>query len=736
MFDLQRLAATMVARSTSENPVDIPATRSGFWTLGLSLRARRSTWLATLSLALYFVASMARDLSLYDSGELALAAVQLGLAHPPGQPLHTLLGFAFSQLPFVTPLVGVNLLSALPSALTLIPATSLGQRLLREHASPLALNILPWLLAACALHPCVWEPATRVEVYALATFGAVWTLAAAAEFVAEYSERLSSAQGRLEREEATELPGEPRGDAARSAQGRMLQLGVALGLTASVNPVIALATAVAILPALAQALLSRAGSRFRDARVLVVCAIAGGAIGLLPYGYLPLVASRTDVMIWGGPHDLASYLHYVLLRDYAHNQVITLEAWSAHVIDWLRWAEGAGWWWVLALGSIAHLLFAGPGLGRISTPLVFLLLLANIAANVVWHVDVPDYNGYLATPLWALSAGAIAFGLRSYRGPAPRTGAALDAEARGPSSLKGWAILLAFGCVVNALTTSPMLHERTRSQDRLARVLAERVLSEAPANAIVISETDAVTGALFYLQGAERARLDVSVLAYGLASSSWHWEQLLRAHRDLRPIALQGAGGRVGRVRRLLDANPERVVSVERWETGRELGLAMCAGGLFLRAGGGCGRESRQDPAVAEVIARQVAMVGRGSPSAGGALAQTSYALGEGLWRVGEPRGAHSVLLAGVPVELWPARTLSTGFERAATPPPSAAGVKYERWAALGEPGRNLFLAGAIVSAAGEREIAQGYVRAAAAVGLPEAVRLVEREERGLRAAH
>jgi hypothetical protein len=696
--------------------------------LGLSLRAIGSTWIATCCLALYYVASMARDLSLYDSGELALAAVQLGLAHPPGQPLHTLLGFAFSKLPFVVPLMGVGLVSALPGALTLVPATSLGQRLLGGRASPAALSGMPWLLAACALHPCLWEPATRVEVYALATFGALWTLAAAAD-VAERG-----------------LKGGRRG------RRMILQLGIALGLTASVNPVIAIAAAIAILPALVRAASARARRRStaavsptradaehasevepraaaesaaagagdrRSLGALVACALAGGFIGLMPYGYLPLVASRTDVMVWGAPHDLASYLRYLLLRDYAHNQAITWGAWSAHVVDWIGWAGRVGLWPVLALGLIAHLIVGGR-FTRASVPIAFALLLANVAANVVWHVEVPDYAGYLAMPLWALAAGAIALGLREYKAPALRSGA----------------ILLALGCAVSAVATPPSPFVRTRSKDRLARELAARVLSEAPPNAIVISETDAITGALFYLQGAERSRPDVTVLAYGLASSSWHWEQLLRAHRDLKPVALQGPGGRAGRVRRWLDANAKRAVSIESWYTGHEIGLPMCEGGLFLRAGEACASPPRanREPAAA-LIAKQLGALGEGSPSVGGVLAQTSYALGEGLWRVGDARAAHAALLAGVPKRLWPARTLSEGFERVAAPPPSAAPMAYSKPAALGDPGRNLFLAGAIVSAAGDRELATEYLRAAAKTGLPEAERLLSREHQAQRAA-
>jgi hypothetical protein len=262
------------------------------------------------------------------------------------------------------------------------------------------------------------------------------------------------------------------------------------------------------------------------------------------------------------------------------------------------------------------------------------------------------------------------------------------------------------------------------------------VLSEAPPNAIVISETDAITGALFYLQGAERVRPDVSVLAYGLASSSWHWEQLFRAHPDLKRIALKGPGGRAGRVRRWLDANAQRPVSLESWYTGRDMGLTMCEGGLFLRAAAACENATTADrEAVANLIAKQLAALGEGSPSVGGALAQTSYTLGEGLWRIGDASAAHAVLLAGVPKPLWPARTMSEGFERVAAPPPSAAPIAYSKPAALGDPGRNLFLAGAIVSAAGDRSLATEYLRAAAKAGLPEAERLLSREHHGQRAA-
>ncbi len=616
----------------------------------MPLRAPGSAWLATSAVALYYVASMARDLSLYDSGELALAAVQLGLAHPPGQPLHTLLGHVFAHVPYLPALVGVNLLSALPGALALVPAASLADQLLGARARPIVVRLVPWFLALFALHPALWEPATRVEVYALATFLCVWSLAASFERPSPFA------------------------------------IGLALGLAAAANPVIALITGVAV------------AHRVLQARRWPL-AIASGLLALALYAYVPLVANRTDVMVWGAPRDFERALRYFLLRDYALHHGISLRAWATHVADWFVASRDRGLVPWVVIGSIACAV-----LGRPSLVLVFALSLAYIALNVVWHVEIPDYDGYLGAGLWVLAAAVLAAGLRSYAQPALQRGSGL----------------LTLITVIATLAAEPNLGQRTRSEDRLARTLAERVLEEAPARAIVIAETDAVTGALFYLQGAERARSDVTVLAYGLASSSWHWEELLRSHRDLAAFELRGPGGRAGRVQRMLAANAARPVLLERFATGRALGLTMCAGGLYLRAGAACSERARPDRAVIGLLARQLAALDDGSPGTSGAIAQLSYGLGEAWWRLGHATAAHDVLLAGVPLRARPARRAGA-IEHAPALPLSAAGMHFTREAALGDPGRNLFLAGAIVGAAGQRELAVAYLEAAAAAGLPEA---------------
>jgi hypothetical protein len=651
-------------------------------TLWLPISEPGSVWLATLGLCAVYMASMARDLSLYDSGELALAAVQLGLGHPPGQPLHTLLGHALSRLPRVSPLVAVNLASVLPAALTLLPATSLAQTLLGRAASRPMLRAVPWLLAIAALHPSLWEPATRVEVYALATLFAVWAAARIAAPAPEDTEASA-----------------PRPPA------HLFHVGLALGLCASVNPMIALCAGSAFAPGI----LLRLAKRHLPMRSLVY-ALAGGVLGLVPYLYILAVARRSDVMVWGAPRDAASLWHYVALRDYVSNQQITAPVWLAHIGAWCVWAVKQLLFPAIIIGSLAHLRFRRrTALGGTAAPLALLLLVAALSSNSVWQLDIPDYNGYVATGLWLVLTAV------------PALGAEAVAQRRRYA-----AGLIALSVAVCALAAAPHVLERTRQRDRLARVLSQHVLAEAPAHAILISEADLFAGSLFYLQEAEHARPDVVVLAYGLSSSRWHWERIYALHPELARIALQGAGGKAGRVQRLLAAHRERPVLVERFGLATELGLQVCPGGVYLRTGLACQTPAPPDVSVAELLANMLAELGAGSPGAAGAIAQTSYAIGDGLLRMGYPRAGLRLLLAGVPARLRPTDA-NVSLLPARAPPFSPRLADWRRSAALGDPARNLFVAGALLAAANNPDAAISYVRAAQRDGLPEAVELLER---------
>ncbi|MDY7076195.1 MAG: DUF2723 domain-containing protein, partial [Chloroflexota bacterium] len=79
-----------------------------------------ATFIAAL---VVYVATAAPDVLPADAGEFQLAAALLGVAHPPGFPLYTMMGHLFTRLfPWGTPAYRLNLMSGVVAAGTLVLA--------------------------------------------------------------------------------------------------------------------------------------------------------------------------------------------------------------------------------------------------------------------------------------------------------------------------------------------------------------------------------------------------------------------------------------------------------------------------------------------------------------------------------------------------------------------------------------------------------------------------------------
>jgi hypothetical protein len=122
-----------------------------------------------LPLALY-IATRAPDLTFIDSGELTAAAATLGIAHPTGYPLYTLLGRLLCALPGpLEPITRLTLLSAAAGAGAAALVYATGRRLLAELGLPRPAAIAGGLAAGLLLAAgqTVWEQSLIVEVYSL-----------------------------------------------------------------------------------------------------------------------------------------------------------------------------------------------------------------------------------------------------------------------------------------------------------------------------------------------------------------------------------------------------------------------------------------------------------------------------------------------------------------------------------------------------------------------------------------
>lgn len=621
-------------------------------TLGLPLTNPRAAWIAAGLVFAIDLLTMARDLTLYDSPELALVAHQLGLGHPIGQPLHTWIGFVFAHLPGIDPLIGLGAMSALFGALTILPAYALAERMLGSE--PRALLVAPVLVLA-ALHPLGWEPASRVEVYTLASFLSLWAVA------------------RASADDAKPWP-----------------VGLALGLAASAHAVIAAAHLVALLPRVLRDVR-------RAPRALGLFVIAGLA-GLVPFVQLFLAAGDPRRFAWGAPRDLESLFAYLSGADYAHNAGIDAARFVEHLGALASWSALEASLPIALLGLGAHLVLGRRVAGlRWALPIASAILIAFVARNVVFHVDVPDYRGYLLAPWMSAAAGvgAIAASLFA-RGGRFRTYGGLVAAL--PAA---------------ALLISPEhLVEGPRDTPSLGRALAEGALAEAPTDAILIVESDHWVAPLLYVQEVEGRRADVVVLAHGLASSSWYWDHLYARHPSLAPFALRGPGARDGRIRRFLDAHPERAVLAESIAIAERAGRAPCALGWLVATGPGC------DASPAEATAALARIAPRRGEALEGA-ARVGLGRGEALLRLGRPREAYAALLAGLEAAL-PGRAPELALPERA-PPLTPVFPAWSRDAAIADPARNVFVAGLLARSFGLGAEAQALFILAERMGLPEA---------------
>jgi Protein of unknown function (DUF2723) len=409
-----------------------------------------------------------------DSGELIVAACVRGIAHPPGYPLYTLLGYLFAHLPLGSLAWRVNLLSAVCDAAA---AGLLCHAVARWAKSP-------WAgLAAAALFafsPLVWPYAVSAEVFPL-------------------NNLFAAALVDLSVEAAV---------APRPSVLPLTAFVVGLGLT-NHHTLVFLGAPLLI----ALLLLER---KALSPRRVAATALAFGA-GLLPYAYLPLAAAAHPPLAWGDPTTWSGFLTHLLRREYGTFRLANAAVGRggetipriAHFLG--RFSEttlGAGP--VLAVVSWGEMRRSSPSRrlvlfwsATLALYLVVFSSLANVRLDEPLHVTVQDrfWQQALLVACALAGVGFAAIG-RLAGGWADVTEAAL--------ALGGAAVLVATGFGPNDL------------RDRhLFRDYGAAVLESMPPRAILLITSDEAIGSVRYLQQIEGLRRDVRVIPTGQLTSPW-----------------------------------------------------------------------------------------------------------------------------------------------------------------------------------------------------------------------
>ncbi|MGA9119686.1 MAG: DUF2723 domain-containing protein [Bacteroidota bacterium] len=427
-----------------------------------------------------YAATLAPGLNFIDSGELAAVATTLGIAHPTGYPLFTMIGFLFAHLPLASePIVRLNFMAAVFCASGVVVFVRLIFFLLDRYDVVRGERWHHTLAAATAglllaFSETYWGQATSVEVYSLHVFLVISVL---------YSFLLAH-------------------ESARSSQWMLFAFLVGLSFTNHM-------TTILLAPGLLYYYFARQGfSQSSWRRILSLTLPFLLALSL--YLYLPLRASENPPMNWGNPVTLERFLWHWSGEQYRSwifsSMAVAGKQFSYFLSSYP--AEFAFTGGALALVGMVALWFANRKLWMLSV----LLFAGCVAYSINYDIhDIDSYFllAYIVTALWAgWGANRVIFWLsRSWRLPG--------------------IVIVFLGLAAGMVPLSVHYSRENEHDNHLVEDYARNMFASFDSNAVVFSfQWDYWVSAANYLQLVRGIRPDVVVIDKELLRRSWYYHQL------------------------------------------------------------------------------------------------------------------------------------------------------------------------------------------------------------------
>ena len=496
--------------------------------LGLDGMRMAAAIVAFLVPLVIYICTLARAVTFVDSGELSAVAATLGIAHPPGYPLFTLLGRLLSLIPVGTIPFRVGLVSALSAAgassLIYWAGSALALQFYRYRLDPACLagaakagrgpaasagstsespgrRDLPGGIPAAAaliwaplvgallfsLSQTVWSQAVVVEVYCLQTFLVMLLVAACAGALARPASAL--------------------------VHWPWIALTCGLALTNHL-------TGILMVPALLLFLLLAFTARARQTDQIPVPfwqGVGAGVLPLLAYLYLPLRARTMPPVAWDYPETLHRFLVHVTARQYhaaLGSKGLRIEELERFVTQQLP-AEAT---WIFIVLAAVGLLALFWRIWRVG-----LLTLASAAIIILYNMAYPIHDIHLyyipvlaLVGLWAAAGCGVLVGLASrWHGV---VGGAVGA-------------LLCLTCVVPFIGN---WHGNDQRDFRLLDHYVRDTLTYLDQDAILFSgHWDRFSSPSLYVQQVEGYRKDVLVIDMGMLANPSLEKRLGQALPDL-----------------------------------------------------------------------------------------------------------------------------------------------------------------------------------------------------------
>jgi hypothetical protein len=447
-------------------------------------------------MAIVYQLTRAPSVTFIDSGELATVATVVGIAHPTGYPLFTLLG----RLVAVVPLGGeeivrlnvfASLLTALAAAafygLVLIVAQpARASRRSSEASGDPSLAQLA-IAAAGALvfgtSVTVWAQSVAVEVYAL-------HLLLIAILIPVY---LAGLRAQVRDEQSI---------------GRMLMLAAfVLGLSFSNH-----LTTVLVLPAFVYLYISTL-SLTKASLMRLVRIAPFFLLGLTPYIYLLVRSSSNPVQDWGHPATVGRFFAHVSGAQYRSWIFSGFESASRQFKYFVgRLPEEFSW--IALLLAAAGLLYFWKNNRRLFW---FLVILFVSCVGYAINYDIHDIDSYFLLAFFVLGLAA-AHGMMEL---------GVRVAGRLPRLLRP-AVPLACAAVA-VLQFVAHRDSVDQSDNFLVEDYTKTILRAVDSNAVVLSyQWDYFVSPSLYFQRVRHERADVAVIDKELLRRSWYFTSLER----------------------------------------------------------------------------------------------------------------------------------------------------------------------------------------------------------------
>jgi hypothetical protein len=434
--------------------------------------------LSMLSCLVYFL-TLYRTVPGGDSGELTQVAWNLGIAHPPGYPLFTLLAHSFTRIPFGTIAARVNFFSAV--------CDSIAAAFLVLTVSRSTRNTWAGMLAGglFAFSPLIWTYATSSEVFALNNLFVSGLLYMVIRSLDESDVQIKN----------------------RLTSYSVFWSG--LGLTNHHTFVFLAAPWVTYL------IWTTRQEYFKPKSFLKLIGLF--LLGLTPYLYLPVIDLSTRLQSWGAPSTWDGFLTHIFRREYgtfslSSNHLgtsgIFLEILAAYIADLPQQFAYIGLFFIPA-GWISAKKNKKSAFWTLFLSGTFCLYLWVFFSLSNLNPENPIFRAVLSR-FWQQLDLILFFWV----------GIGFASVTHKFDVKKQWIVCCSLGLI--ALQIGLNFNSVNRSKDQIFRKLAYTTLNYLPKNALLLPTGDYVAYVFQHYQQAEGLRSDVQIIDQFMLTRSWY----------------------------------------------------------------------------------------------------------------------------------------------------------------------------------------------------------------------